>query len=152
MIPRWTFFWICSFFCTFERNMTEDSSLIGLFYAGGIWIMFVLTLLVICLFITAWKKPQWVMYIGILSLSLALPLGHSPHLCYGNFPAVFTLENASQAIIALRRGRFLKQAVPRRSQVSLNGDWLQIHSTCWSDRNDVSGQTPGKTVPVPILR
>lgn len=51
--------------------MTEDSSLIGLFYAGGIWIMFVLTLLVICLFITAWKKPQWVMYIGILSLSLA---------------------------------------------------------------------------------
>ena len=45
--------------------MTEDSSLIGLFYAGGIWI------LVICLFITAWKKPQWVMYIGILSLSLA---------------------------------------------------------------------------------
>jgi hypothetical protein len=51
--------------------MTEDFSLIGLFYAGGIWIMFILTLLVICLFLAAWKKPQWVLYIGILSLSLA---------------------------------------------------------------------------------
>ncbi len=51
--------------------MFEDYSLIGLFYAGGVWIMSVLTLLVIGLFLAAWKKPQWVLYIGILSLSVA---------------------------------------------------------------------------------
>lgn len=52
----------------------------------------------------------------------SLSLDHSPHICYGDLSDLFNPENASQAIIAPRLGRFWKPAVPGRFQASLNED------------------------------
>ena len=44
----------------------------GLFVQGGILIMTIITILFVCLLFAAWKAPEWVKEIGIVTLVVSL--------------------------------------------------------------------------------
>lgn len=44
----------------------------GLFVQGGVLVMSIITILFVCLLFAAWKAPEWVKEIGIVTLIVSL--------------------------------------------------------------------------------
>ena len=76
-----------------DRIMTILTSLPNLFVQGGLLIMSILSLLLICLLLAAWKAPAWVKEIGIMALIVALT-----SIAAGWYKAADTLVQVNGAI------------------------------------------------------